>query len=127
MDVRIQNVIFWLLGLLMIIFGLNKFLGFITVDPPADETAQQFLTALFGSYLFGLVAIVEIVGGLFLLVSRTRFLGWLLLAPVVFNIVVFHLAHDFIGNGIWLLPSLLYGLGGYYLKKEVLYFSTQTL
>ncbi|MEM1337700.1 MAG: hypothetical protein AAF634_09845 [Bacteroidota bacterium] len=127
MDVRIQNLIFWLLGLLMIIFGLNKFLGFIRVDPPADETAQQFLTALFGSYLFGLVAIVEIVGGLFLLVSRTRFLGWLLLAPVVFNIVVFHLAHDFIGNGIWLLPSLLYGFGGYYLKKEVLYFSTQTL
>lgn len=100
------------LGVLMIIFGLNKFFGFIPVEPPADPTAQAFLGTMFSSYLFTVVALAEIVGGLFLLVRKFRLLGWLILSPVTFNIVAFHLAHDFIGNGIWLIPALLFvGVG----------------
>lgn len=97
-----------ILGILMIIFGLNKFLGFIAVDPPADPVAQAFLGNMFTTYLFKVVALVEIVGGILLLVPKLRLLGWMLLAPVVFNIVAFHVAHDFIGNGIWLLPTVLF-------------------
>lgn len=125
MDVRIQNVVFWFLGLLMVVFGLNKFLGFIPVNPPEDATAQQFLMTMFGSYLFVVVAVVELLGGILLFPRRTRFLGWLFLAPVVFNIVAFHLAHDFVGNGIWLLPSVLYVMAGYFFKNTILNFLTQ--
>ena len=125
MDVRIKNWGFWVLGILMVIFGLNKFLGFIPVSPPEDATAQQFLMTMVGSYLFVVVAVVEIFGGILLFLTKTRFLGWLLLTPIVFNIVVFHLVHDFIGNGIWLLPTALYLLGGYSFKKDILHFSTQ--
>lgn len=96
------------LGILMIIFGLNKFFGFIAVDPPADPVAQAFLGSMFTSYLFKVVALAEIIRGLLLLVPKLRFLGWLLLALVVFNIVAFHVGHDFIGNGIWLLPTALF-------------------
>ncbi len=96
------------LGILMIIFGLNKFIGFIAVDPPADPVAQAFLGNMFTTYLFKVVALAEILGGIFLLVPKLRLMGWLLLSPVIFNIVAFHVAHDFIGNGIWLLPSLLF-------------------
>ena len=125
MDVRIKSLMFRVLGILMVIFGLNKFFGFIPVSPPEDATAQQFLMTMFGSYLFMVVATVEIFGGILLFFRKTRFLGWLLLTPIVFNIVVFHLAHDFIGNGIWLLPTTLYLLGGYLFKKEILHYSTQ--
>lgn len=96
------------LGILMVIFGLNKFIGFIPVEPPADPVAQAFLGNMFSTYLFKVVAIAEIVGGVLLFVPRLRLLGWLLLSPVVFNIVAFHVAHDFIGNGIWLLPTALF-------------------
>ena len=113
MNQQIETITSWLLGILLLIFGLNKFLGFIPVEPPADPTAQQFMGTMFGSYLFVVVALAEIIGGVFLFIPRLRFAGWLLLLPVVFNIVAFHLAHDFIGNGIWLLPSLLFIFLGY--------------
>jgi len=106
----IQNISIWFLAILMIVFGLNKFFGFIPVEPPADQTAQAFMGAMFTSYLFVVVAIAEIVGGILIIVPKTRILGWLLLLPVIFNIVAFHIAHDFIGNGIWLLPTLLFAV-----------------
>ena len=104
----VQNIAIWFLAILMVIFGLNKFFGFIPVEPPADATAQSFMGALFTSYLYVIVALAEIVGGLMLLIPKTRFMGWLLLLPIIFNIVAFHIVHDFIGNGIWLLPTALY-------------------
>ncbi len=110
----IQNISIWLLAILMVVFGLNKFFGFIPVEPPTDPKAQSFMGAMFTSYLFVVVAIVEIVGGILLVVPKTRFLGWLFLLPVIFNIVAFHVAHDFIGNGIWLLPTLLFTIITYF-------------
>ncbi|MEO9870281.1 hypothetical protein [Ekhidna sp.] len=97
-----------LLGTLMIIFGLNKFLGFIPVEPPSDQTAQMFLGAMFSSYLFKAVALAEIAGGIMLFIPKVAFAGMLLLLPVMFNIVVFHFAHDMPGNGIWLAPTILF-------------------
>lgn len=121
----IQNISIWLLTILMVIFGLNKFLGFIPVEPPADATAQSFMGAMFTSYLFAIVAIAEIVGGIMLLIPKARFMGWLLLLPVIFNIVAFHIAHDFIGNGIWLLPTILFAIITYLqfnnIKKAMTY------
>ena len=104
----VQNIAIWFLAILMVIFGLNKFFGFIPVEPPADATAQSFMGAMFTSYLYVIVALAEIVGGLMLLIPKTRFMGWLLLLPIIFNIVAFHIVHDFIGNGIRLLPTALY-------------------
>ncbi len=99
-----------LLGILMIIFGLNKFLGFIAVEPPDDPIAQQFMGAMFSSYLYAIVGIVEIIGGVLLFIPKLRLLGWMLQGVIIFNIVVFHIAHDFIGNGIWLVPTIFYVL-----------------
>ncbi len=119
MNMTIQKVIGGFLALLMVIFGLNKFLGFIPVEPPTDPTAQQFMGAMFSTYLFKVVAIAEIVGGILLVIPKTRFVGWLILLPLIFNIVAFHLAHDFIGNGIWLLPTLLFITIGYFNKGNI--------
>lgn len=116
----------YVLGFLMIVFGLNKFLGFIPVEPPADPTAQAFMGAMFTSYLFAVVAVAEIVGGAFLFSNKLRFAGWLLLSPVVFNIVAFHVAHDFIGNGIWLLPTALFVAIGVALRSRIATLFTAT-
>ena len=106
--------IYGIMAILMLVFGLNKFFNFIPVTPPSDATAQQFLGTMFTSYLYVVVALAEVVGGILLLWTKTRFLGWLVLLPILFNIVTFHVAHDFIGNGIWIFPSALFGLISYY-------------
>lgn len=108
-----------LMALLMIIFGLNKFIGFVAVEPPANPTAQHFISAMFTTYLFVVVGLLEVLGGVLLLIPKTRFLGWLLLLPVIFNIVAFHLVHDFIGNGIWLLPTIIFVILGYFHRDSI--------
>ncbi|MEM6866317.1 MAG: DoxX family protein [Bacteroidota bacterium] len=114
-----QKVSFGVLALVMVVFGLNKFLGFIPVEPPMDPIAQRFLGSMFTTYLFKVVAMAEIIGGVLLMFPKVRLLGWLILSPVVFNIVSFHIAHDFIGNGIWIIPSTVFLIIGFWLKNDL--------
>jgi len=114
------NLITLCLAILMVLFGLNKFLGFISVGPPSDPTAQKFMMAMFSTYLYKVVALAEIIGGLLIVIPRSRFLGWLILLPIIFNIVAFHIAHDFIGNGIWIVPTLLFITGSILMKDDLI-------
>ena len=95
-----------LFALPMIIFGLNKLLGFMAVPPPEGELAQTFMGAMFTTYLFKLVAGTQIIGGVLTLIPRTSFIGILMLLPIVANIVGYHIAHDMPGNGIWIFTLL---------------------
>jgi len=109
----------WLFGLHFIVFGLNKFLGFADVPPPEGEQAIAFLTAMFTTYLFKLVATTQIIGGILLLIPRTSFLGYLMLLPVVANIVAFHFAHAMPGNGLWIITLVLTFLVGYSFRAQL--------
>lgn len=112
------NISGYLFGIGLIIFGLNKFLGFIPVEPPVDETAKMFLTTMFSSYLVTVVGAIEIIAGILFFFKRTVFLGIVILLPVMVNIVLFHLAHDLPGNGIWIVFTLLFCIISYpYLNK----------
>ena len=71
----IEPVTAFLLALVMIVFGLNKFMGFMAVDPPGDPVAQQFMGAMFSSYLYVMVGIAEIIGGILLLIPQFRLVG----------------------------------------------------
>ncbi|MEM6960059.1 MAG: DoxX family protein [Myxococcota bacterium] len=98
------------LALPMIVFGLNKLIGFADVPPPEGEAAQRFLGTMFTTYLAPLVALTEIVGGALYLWRRTAFIGLLILCPLMANIVAFHVAHAMPGNGIWLFSLLFFGV-----------------
>lgn len=113
------KAVFVALGVPMIIFGLNKFLGFAQVPPPEGETARMFLTAMFSSYLFKLVGVGEIVGGILVLFNRTSFVGYLILGTIIVNIVWFHFAHAMPGNGIWLFSTAAYILATYIHKDRI--------
>lgn len=81
-----------LLGLLFLVFGLNGFLHFMPT-PPVPARAGEFLGALAASgYMFPLIKGTEVVGGALLLSGRLVPLALVLLAPVIVNIVAFHLA-----------------------------------
>ena len=102
----------------MILFGLNKFLGFMAVPPPEGELAQTFMGAMFGTYLFKLVASTQIIGGILTLIPRTSFIGILMLLPIVANIIGYHIAHDMPGNGIWIFTMLATGAVVYFYKEK---------
>jgi len=78
-----------LLGLLFTVFGLNGFLHFIPMQPPTG-LAGQYMGALFMSHYLVVVFLLQLIGGLLLLVNRYVPLGLLLLGPVVVNILLFH-------------------------------------
>jgi putative oxidoreductase len=78
-----------LLGLLFLVFGLNGFLHFIPMAPPAG-LAGQYMGALFLSHYLLAVFLLEIVGGVLLLANRFVPLALVLLGPVVVNILLFH-------------------------------------
>lgn len=80
-----------LFGLVFFVFGLNGFLNFLP-QPPMPGAAGQFIGALVASgYVMLLVKAVEVAAGIMLLANRFVPLALILLAPIVVNIVAFHL------------------------------------
>ena len=81
-----------LLGLVFFVCGLNGFLNFIPPpSTPMPDRAMAFLGALIGTgYLLPLVAGTQVLAGALLLVGRFVPLALILLAPVIVNIVAFH-------------------------------------
>ena len=78
----------YLLGLVFLIFGLNKFFDFIPSGPLPAGAAGQFVGALFASHYIMAVGAFETVGGLLLLVNRYVPFALCLLAPVIVNILL---------------------------------------
>lgn len=80
-----------LLGLILFVFGLNKFLQFIPA-PPLEGPAADYMGGLAKSvYFFPLLALTEMALGLAFLTGRWVALALVILAPVALNMVLFHL------------------------------------
>lgn len=78
-----------LLGLIFVVFGLNGFLHFIHMPPPAGEAAKQFGTALASTGYFSVIFFLQILGGALVLLGWVA-LGLVVLCPIIVNIVLFH-------------------------------------
>lgn len=79
------------LGLVYFIFGLNFFFHFIPAGPSPAGKAAAFLGGLFQSgYLFPLIKVLEIAGGLLLLAGLFLPLVQVVLFPITLNIFLFH-------------------------------------
>ena len=98
-----------LLGLLFLVFGLNGFLHFIPMPPPAG-LAGQYMGALFVSHYLVAVFAVEILGGALLLANRFVPLALVLLGPVLVNILLFHSLMAPAGLPLALFAVLLWGI-----------------
>src|ERR1700739_4216192 len=98
----------YLLGLLFTVFGLNGFLNFIHQPPPANPVAIQFLVAVSASHYIAIVFLAQIVCGLLLLSGRFVPLALAILAPVLVNILNYHITMDPGGIGIGLVSTILW-------------------
>jgi putative oxidoreductase len=87
---RIASVIArYLAGAIFLVMGLNGFLHFIPLPPP-EGIAGQFMGALYVSHYLWVIFAFQVIGGLLLLVNRYVPLALAVLAPVIVNILTFH-------------------------------------
>jgi putative oxidoreductase len=89
---RLPTVVRFLLGVPLVVFGLNGFLNFIPPPPtPLPEEAMAFATALVNSgYMMPLIALTLLTVGVLLVVNRFVPLALALFAPFIVNSVAFH-------------------------------------
>jgi putative oxidoreductase len=81
----------FLLGLIFLVFGLNGFLHFIPASPPPSGTAGQFVGALLVSNYLVVVFLFQLISAVLLLINRYVPLALTLLAPIIANILLFHI------------------------------------
>ncbi len=82
----------YLLGLAMLVFGANKFLDFMP-HPELPTEAAAFMGTIAGSYIWASLGVVYILAGLLLVLNKAVPFALIILVPVSFNIVAFHLAY----------------------------------
>ena len=80
----------FLLGLVFVVFGLNGFLNFMPMEP-VPGLAGQFVVALIQSHYMVVVLTLEILSGLLLVTNNYSLLATTFIAPVIVNILLFHI------------------------------------
>jgi len=91
---KATTIVSILLGLVLIAFGLNKFLNFMPVlelSAPGLEFMGAFVKIGYGMTL---VAIVEIITGILIATNKYRALALVILFPIMLNALLFHLFLD---------------------------------
>jgi hypothetical protein len=106
-----------LLGLLFTVFGLNGFLHFIPSGSMPPGFAGQFTGALFQSHYMTVVFLMELIPGILLLLNRYVPLALTALAPVIVNIVLFHVFMAPAGLPLASAASILWILAAYQVRS----------
>ena len=76
-------------GLIFLIFGLNGLLHFFNPPLPTGDALTWF-GIMAAHHWINFIAVVQLIGGLLLLVGRFVPLALTLLAPVIVNILLYH-------------------------------------
>jgi putative oxidoreductase len=79
----------YLAGVIFLVFGLNGFLNFIPLPPPAG-IAGQFMGTLYATHYLWVIFAFQLAAGVLLLANRYVPLALAMLAPVIVNILSFH-------------------------------------
>lgn len=96
------------LALPLLVFGLDGLLNFLPADtyPEHGPRAAEFLSAIQGSgYLWQILKLAEVAVGLALVLGKFVPLALVVIAPVIVNIVGFHLTME--REGTWLAVYLV--------------------
>lgn len=96
-----------LLGLVFVVFGSNIFLHFLPMPPLPATLAGDFSKALLQSHYIYVVGLLQVTGGVLLLIGRYVPLGLTLLGPVIVNILLFHIFLDPAGLPLAIVVGIL--------------------
>jgi uncharacterized membrane protein YphA (DoxX/SURF4 family) len=107
MNSKLTMVLRLLLGIILLVFGANKFFNFMPM-PPMEGAPGEFMAALGKSgYMLPLIALTEIVAGVLLLLNKWKGLALIFAAIISVNIVLFHLALAPAGIGLAAVVAIL--------------------
>ncbi len=87
------------LGLILVLFGLNGFLQFMPMPEMTAEAGELMGAMAKAGYFFPIIAIVEIIVGILLLINKYTALALIVLFPIMLNAFLFHLFLDIAGIG----------------------------
>lgn len=97
-----MNIIIFLarlvLGLIFTVAALNGFLHFLPM-PPKPATAMHFMALLDSTHYMVPVFALQLLGGVLFLINRFLALALAIIAPILVNILLFHVLMDW--NGIF--------------------------
>ena len=82
MSKKVTMLLSILLGLVLIVFGLNKFFNFMPM-PPMEGEAAEFMGALGKAGYFPILGFLEVFIGLLLITKKWTGFALVLLAPLV--------------------------------------------
>lgn len=105
-----------LFGVFSLVFGLNKFFGFLEF-PEIPGDGGTLMGIYYTSGFLKLIGVIEILGGLALLVNKYVPLALTFLIAVMFNATIFHALHD-MGNIAGAALGLILGLILVYANKD---------
>ena len=101
MNSKVFMVLRILLGLFVLVFGLDKFFHFVPIDHSTlSEAAMGYMGGLASTKTTYLVGLVEVLAGLSFLLNKYGALMALILMSVSVNAVLFHATLD---------PANIYG------------------
>lgn len=112
MNSKFTSIVRILLGIILLIFGLNKFyaLPFLPT-PQLPENASEFMSSLAATgYVLPVVGVLEVLIAILLLSKKWIAFALILLAPISLNILLFHLFLDIPGIGGAFLVAVLNGI-----------------
>jgi len=94
MKVKVFIAIRILLGIMLLVFGLNKFFEFLPAPEGMSEVAGSYFGSLMVSKTMTLVAVVEVLAGVSMLLNKYVPLMAVILMSVSVNAVLFHAVLD---------------------------------
>lgn len=99
-----------LLGVILVVFGLNNFIGFIPL-PDLPEKAGAFMSSLGDTgYVLPFLGAMEIAIGALLLLKKWIAFALIVLVPISLNILLFHLFLDIPGVSLAFVITILNGI-----------------
>lgn len=91
MKAKVELVVRILMGLMYVVFGLNKFLHFIPM-PEMPEAEAKYLGALQETgFMIPVIGLMEVVAGALFLAGRYVGLAAIAILPITVNIFLTHL------------------------------------
>lgn len=90
----VKFILFILFGLMFINAGLNKFFNYMPMPELTPEQIKFFTAFTSISWMMPLIAIIEVIGGILVIIPKTRALGAIIILPVMVGILVHHATVD---------------------------------
>tara|TARA_R110001583_G_scaffold172125_2_gene325836 strand:- start:159 stop:533 length:375 start_codon:yes stop_codon:yes gene_type:complete len=89
---KLLTVVRIIFGILIAIFGANKFLNFMPAPEELPEAILNYMTAFISTKTLYLVGAVEFIAGLSFIFNKYGALMAIILMSVSVNIILFHLS-----------------------------------